>query len=466
MLLGKYQIERELGRGGMGEVVAARHVELDEKVAIKFLLGQYSQHAELVGRFMREARAAARIRSEHVVRVSDVGRLETGEPYMVMEYLEGNDLEHEVNRRGALPVEQVVDWLLQAMEALAEAHRHRIVHRDLKPANLFLTHRADGSACVKVLDFGISKFTPNDGTPAAASMTRTQGMMGSPLYMSPEQLASAKEVDARTDIWALGVILYQLLTARFPFWGESLPQLIAQVMAGQLTSPRVHRPDLPDALIDIILRCLTPREQRFPDVASLAEALAPFASDEGRRSVARIQRTTAAGAAPTGPVEVLTPPPQPVPATVVAPPPVATQNSFGGTRPTEVSAAPRSKGLALGVGLAAVLAVGVTGFVLSQRRDPPPAQAPAKPVDDDVEKKPKGKNKTDEPETPKDTPTSAVSASLSTTAAPAASAPPSVAPAKGPAKKPAPSASVAVSAPPSAKTLVPDPKPALPPGIE
>ncbi len=290
ILLGKYRVERELGRGGMGAVVAALHLELDERVAIKFLLPEFSGRPELVQRFVREAKAACRIKSDHIARVSDVGRLPSGEPYMVMEYLEGKDLEGVLEERGPLPVADAVDYVLQGMEAIAEAHSLHIVHRDLKPANMFLTRRADGSAWVKILDFGISKFTSDAS--AGGAMTQTQGMMGSPLYMSPEQLQSAKDVDARADIWSLGVILYQLLTAAFPFNAETIGQLVAAVLQVPPTPLAAHRPDLPESLDAVVKRCLAkPRDERFATVAELATALAPFASRRGRLSVENITGT-------------------------------------------------------------------------------------------------------------------------------------------------------------------------------
>src|SRR5689334_6553526 len=209
MLAGKYRVERILGTGGMGVVVAAKHVELNILVAIKFLLPHVLSNQTAVARFAREARAAVRIKSEHVARVSDVGTLESGAPYMVMEYLDGGDLSAWLKERGALPVEQAVEFVLQASEAIAEAHALGIVHRDLKPSNLFVTRRRDGSMTVKVLDVGISKTTSIDA--AAMDMTATTAVMGSPLYMSPEQLQSSKDVDARSDIWSLGIILYELL---------------------------------------------------------------------------------------------------------------------------------------------------------------------------------------------------------------------------------------------------------------
>src|SRR6188768_2962187 len=199
VLAGKYRIERVLGQGGMGVVVAATHLQLGERVALKFLLPQAIHNPEAVERFAREARAAVKIKSEHVARVSDVGLLESGAPYMVMEYLEGYDLSTWLQQRGPLPVEQAVEFILQACEAIAEAHALGIVHRDLKPANLFVIQRADGVLSVKVLDFGISKAT---GLIGSGDMTTTSAVMGSPYYMSPEQMGSTKDTDTRADIWA------------------------------------------------------------------------------------------------------------------------------------------------------------------------------------------------------------------------------------------------------------------------
>src|SRR5512146_2483854 len=200
VLAGKYRIDKILGAGGMGVVVAAHHLHLDEKVAIKFLLFEALKNAEVVARFAREARAAVKIKSEHVARVSDVGTLENGSPYMVMEYLEGDDLSHLLAARGRFAVGEAIDFVLQACEAIAEAHVLGIVHRDLKPANLFCIRRADGRLSVKVLDFGISKMNTVGAGGAASStggrdqsMTRTSAIMGSPLYMSPEQLQSSKK---------------------------------------------------------------------------------------------------------------------------------------------------------------------------------------------------------------------------------------------------------------------------------
>ncbi|HEX7600540.1 MAG TPA: serine/threonine-protein kinase, partial [Polyangiaceae bacterium] len=220
VVAGKYRIEKIIGKGGMGAVLSAHHELLGQRVAVKFLLGEIAQNEEAVRRFHNEARNAFKIQSEHVCRIMDVGE-ERGMPFMVMEFLKGQDLSQMIEARGALPVEEAVDFVLQSLEAIAQAHAQGIVHRDLKPANLFLAERQDGSTLIKVLDFGIAKASNPFGEGGNHSMTSTKAMLGSPLYMSPEQLRSAKNVDQRADVWALGVILYELLTATVPFNGET-----------------------------------------------------------------------------------------------------------------------------------------------------------------------------------------------------------------------------------------------------
>jgi eukaryotic-like serine/threonine-protein kinase len=285
VLVGKYRVERLIGQGGMGVVLEATHLQLEERVAMKFLLPEYARHPEASARFLREARAAVKIRSEHVARVMDVGTLEDGTPYMVMECLTGGDLSALLKAHGPLPIVDAVDYVLQACEALAEAHKAGIVHRDLKPANLFVTQRSDRTPLVKLLDFGISKVkTPGSDF----SMTKTSSLMGSPLYMSPEQMQSARNADVASDIWALGVILYELLAGRPPFNGDTLPELICSVVQEPAASLRSLRPDVPPELDAAILRCLEKNPAaRYPNVAWLAQALAPFASHRGQVSVER-----------------------------------------------------------------------------------------------------------------------------------------------------------------------------------
>jgi serine/threonine-protein kinase len=220
----KYRVERVLGAGGMGVVVAAHHLQLETRVAIKFLLPGTLKDADAVARFAREARAAAKITNEHVARVFDVGALETGAPYIVMEFLDGVDLATRLRSQGPLDIEEAVEFLLQICEALAEAHALGIVHRDLKPANLFCFRRPDGLPWIKILDFGISKTLHTEGFSAQAAFTQSAAIMGSPRYMSPEQMQSARNVDARSDIWALGIVLYELLAGRPPFKAKRYPK--------------------------------------------------------------------------------------------------------------------------------------------------------------------------------------------------------------------------------------------------
>jgi serine/threonine-protein kinase len=295
VLAGKYRIERILGAGGMGVVAAAHHLQLDERVAIKFLLPDALQNAEAVARFAREARAAVKIKSEHVARIIDVGTLETGSPYMVMEFLEGTDLSDWIRRRGVLPIDLAVEFVLQASEAIAEAHGLGIIHRDLKPANLFVIRRADGTESVKVLDFGISKVTNPGNSGDDMGMTKTQTMMGSPLYMSPEQMASSRDVDGRTDIWAIGVTLYELVTGGPPFQADSIPQLCTMILQQPPPQLRKYRPDAPEGLERAVNRCLAKdRNLRYTNVGELANDLVPFAPQHARVSAERIGRVLAA----------------------------------------------------------------------------------------------------------------------------------------------------------------------------
>jgi serine/threonine-protein kinase len=318
VLAGKYRVERVLGMGGMGVVVAARHLQLDAKVAIKFLLPTMLEDRDAVARFAREARAAVKITSEHVARVFDVGTLETGAPYMVMEYLEGGDLAAWVKQRGALSVEQAVEFVLQACVAVAEAHALGIVHRDLKPANLFSVRRLDGQLSIKVLDFGISKLAERAGTGSAMAMTRTAALMGSPVYMSPEQLRSARDVDAQTDIWALGVILFELVTGRAPFLADSITELAIKINNEPAPAVRTLRPDVPGALEAVIFTCLEKdRLRRYRNVAELALALLPLAPMRAKGSVERISGIIqAAGLSASAPG---VPPSPPTPSTLLAP---------------------------------------------------------------------------------------------------------------------------------------------------
>lgn len=282
----KYLIEREIGSGGMGIVLRATHLQLDQRVAIKILRPEMAHNRDVVERFLREARSAAKLTSEHTCRVHDVGVTAGGSPFMVLEYMDGCDLMQLDREHGPLDPSTVIDFILQACEALAEAHSRGIVHRDIKPANFFIARQADASLALKVFDFGISKAR----TSVDVGVTSTQSVLGTPAYMSPQQMNDSKNVDERTDIWSLGVVLYELLNRRRPFDGDNYARLCVQV-ATQPVPPMDAA--LPPGLAAAVMRCLEKDvSQRFQNVAELAAALAPFARnhDDARRLVDRAMR--------------------------------------------------------------------------------------------------------------------------------------------------------------------------------
>ena len=289
ILGGKYVVEHIIGIGGMGVVCAAMHKTLKQRTAIKFLAAQM-RSPELVDRFIREGQAAVRIKSEHIASVQDVGVLENGTPYLMMEYLEGADLSDYLLDRKSLPIEEAVDFVLQALDALAVAHSAGVVHRDLKPSNLFVTQRSDGSPLVKVLDFGISKVTDTGPSPTA-TLTRPGMMLGSPRYMSPEQLRNASSVDHRADIWAMGVVLQELLSGTPPYDADTFTALCSMIISEPPTPLRSVLPTAPVELEALILKCLERKaDDRFQNVAELAQALAPFAPLESQLIAKKISK--------------------------------------------------------------------------------------------------------------------------------------------------------------------------------
>jgi eukaryotic-like serine/threonine-protein kinase len=266
---GKYELVRMLGEGGMGRVFAARHTVLGAMVAIKILKRGAVNDSDVARRFLREARAAVRLRSEHVAKVIDVGQLPGGEPFMVMELLEGTDLA-TLLRSGAFPPDRAARCVIEACDGIGEAHRHGIIHRDVKPSNLFLTTLAGGATIIKVLDFGIATAADDD---VDRGMTTTSSLLGSPMYMSPEQLRSSKQVDARSDVWSLGVTLYELVSGKHPFGGPTFTALSIAIAI----EPHVPLTDAPPELVAIVERCLAKEpEDRYATVAELADALSRF----------------------------------------------------------------------------------------------------------------------------------------------------------------------------------------------
>lgn len=295
---GKFRITETLGQGGMGIVLGGEHLDLRQLVAIKVLRPALAKEPDALARFLREARAAASIKSRHAVRIYDVGTSEAGVPYMVMERLHGVGVEALLEKQGALPVEQAVQIVVEAAEAIAEAHGLGIIHRDVKPSNLFLSSDASGAPIVKVLDFGISKRVTVDDGHESASLTAPQTLLGSPQYMSPEQLRDPRSVDERTDVWGLGVTLYELLTGRVPFECDSIPELCALIFNSTPARADTVRPEIPSSLADVIVDCLTKRaEARIQSVPALVARLVPFCHGDMQAIAEQLARTMPASSA-------------------------------------------------------------------------------------------------------------------------------------------------------------------------
>ena len=390
VLAGKYRVERALGQGGMGIVLAVHDELLDRPTAIKLLAPSQVTNERSVERFVREARAAAKLQSEHVTRIYEVGQLEHGMPYIAMELLMGADLASVLAKEGALPIDVAVDYLLQAIDAVAEAHALGIVHRDLKPSNLFLAQRSDQTSTVKVLDFGIAK-TVGRAEAGELKLTSTSAVLGSPAYMSPEQIKTPQGVDARTDIWALGVTLYELVSTRSPFDADTASQLLARIIEHEIIPLRSVRPDAPPGLEGIVMRCMSHRpEGRYAHVGELARALAPFGSGKQQRSIDRAEmllakageisspgRTSGAGVA-TAPT-VAGPGPS-------APHPGGQTGAWGSTSAGDEGKRKRVAmiGGALGVLVAGMLALGAALFQrtssVSTAQEAPAAAASPPPI--------------------------------------------------------------------------------------
>lgn len=373
LLDGRYRVGPRLGGGGMASVFSATHVALDRPVAVKVVAPLVRDLPGVATRFQREAHAATRLKSEHVVRVFDVGTAPDGAPYMVMELLEGADLAELLERGDAPTPEEAVDLVLQACEALAEVHGLGIVHRDLKPANLFVTRGPDGRTCIKLIDFGISRLDARAEHDAgggalaaqaneAAAWAAPEMVMGSPRYMAPEQMESAAAADTRADIWGLGAILYELLVGRPPFDGDSLLDIYAAAVRASPPRPSSLVPGLPRALDDVVLSCLrVEAEERHADVAALARALAPFGTEGAAaraEAVARVLAVTRRGANGDGG------------------PPLDRRPSSAPPAPWWSWWLPRSRSAAvLGVAAACLFAVGLAAPTIVGRAAPPGAGA-------------------------------------------------------------------------------------------
>jgi eukaryotic-like serine/threonine-protein kinase len=278
LVAGRYRVEQILGVGGMGIVVAASDLTAGRRVAIKFMLPEVAARPEALERFVREARALMKIDSAHVARIFDAGNLASGAPYIVMEHLEGRDLRSRLAAEGPLPPEEAAEIVRQACVALDAAHARGVLHRDLKPANLFLAADQGGGTLLKVLDFGIAKFLSPDPSIEDTALTQSAVVVGSPRYMSPEQIGGERDLDERTDVWSLGVVLYELLSGALPFEGRSAAEICLQVVTAAPPPLETRRPGLPAGLCAVVTRCLArERDDRFPGADALARALAPLA---------------------------------------------------------------------------------------------------------------------------------------------------------------------------------------------
>jgi serine/threonine-protein kinase len=355
--VGKYRIERELGAGNMGRVYLAEHLGLQQRVAIKLMRPAFDPQAQAT-RFLREARICARLTSPHVAKVFDVGVSEHG-PFLVMEYLVGRDLAAVLEARGPLPVSDAVEYVVQACEALAEAHAAGIVHRDIKPANLFLTTGIGGVPCVKVLDFGVSKMTGGSGL----ALTGEAHALGSPLYMSPEQIDDAKNVDMRADLWSLGVTLYELVAGTPPFVHDRIQDLLVAIVMHAPPPLSQFRADLPAGFEALLLQCLEKdRTRRWPNAAAMAAALAPFAPPRAAVYIERIATLLGEHVAAARSTDLL--PPEPPRTGLAATSPLSIASGTGGavvrnTLPAERARAARSGRLAILATAAGLLLAGV-----------------------------------------------------------------------------------------------------------
>jgi serine/threonine-protein kinase len=377
---GKYRVERVVGAGGMGVVVAAVHLELGQRVALKFILPDAMAGRDAVERFFREARAIARLNSEHITRVFDVSRTDEENPYMVLELLEGEDLAHLHRSKGPLSVGDAVEYLLQACAGLVDAHAAGIIHRDLKPQNLFVTRRPNGAPLVKLLDFGIAKAV---GAAAVGQVTLTdsKAVIGSPLYMPPEQMRSARIADVRSDIWSMGVMLYEILGGKLPFDGETVTEICVRVVNESPTPLLTLRPSLDPKLAEIVMRCLEKNpDRRWPNVAQLGAALEPYAKSTLLGAPVRPWKSLemTGVSSDVGPISSA-----PVSTQLFAQTPVSVPPRMAQTGTTwddharETSKPSFAKGIAVGVTVSLLAIGGAVAIVAPRFKPAPPAPVPA-----------------------------------------------------------------------------------------
>jgi serine/threonine-protein kinase len=385
LVAGKLRVVRLLGQGGMGAVYEVEHEFTKHRRALKLLHADMLHHPNVVARFLREASAAGRIGNKHIIESFDAGTLESGEPYLVMELLDGETLEAKLERDGTLSLEEIADLLGQACDGVQAAHDAGIVHRDLKPENLFTIQRRDGPL-VKILDFGISKFDP--AVTGADAVTREGSTLGTPYYMSPEQVNGDKELDARADVYALGVILYECASGRRPYEASALPRLSVLIHEGKPTPLGELRPDLPAAFVEVVARAMAKdRNRRFARAADLGDALASFGSSaldvtveqpvpgsehrSSKRPVVRISDPAASQ------------PPTARPAAAISIPKAAAPSVAGAAVSVAHEKGPALRGVAIG---AAVLACVAGSFFALRSKEaprsdlrPPPSAAAATP---------------------------------------------------------------------------------------
>ena len=374
VLSDRYRIVKKLGEGGMGAVYEGEHLVIKKRVAIKLLHPQFATSGDIVSRFHQEALAATAIGHEHIVEVNDMGRTPDGAIFMVLEFLAGTDFAGLLEKEPRLSVGRTVHIVKQVCDGLAAAHAKGIVHRDLKPENVFLVRRSSDPDFVKVLDFGISKFQDNSSSSGGRASTKTGAIMGTAYYMSPEQAQGKKSVDHRTDIWAIGVMLYKALSGRYPFDDDAYPMLIVKICTETPTPIGTLRPDVPEGLANAIDRCLTRDvDRRVQTCAELKALIEPFESLTAAPPRATMDAFAATMASDSRPQAIATPvnrdATQPAPSTPRA------STAASGVRSSVVSPLPSSTPRWLPIAGVAVLASALAGgavWAFGRTPEPPP----------------------------------------------------------------------------------------------